>query len=131
MLCVKPCDDQGTVSNILNKCKIAGTEPRVLLCTEYGKTLGYIVVDKTGGILNIPSFSITDCKDYENPNKDDKEIAEYLIRAAGSYGLNRYILALETNNKEYYSIFKLLGFKEIDNKLSISLKLLFKKCENC
>ena len=62
---------------------------------------------------------------------DDKEIAEYLIRAAGSYGLNRYILALETENKSFYNVFKQFGFAEVDNKLSIQLKVLFKKCENC
>lgn len=131
MLCVKPDDNKTFTEPILKSCKIKGTEPRVLHCIENGITKGYIVVDKIGGILNIPDFCIMANPTLINLSADDKEIAEYLIRAAGSYGLNRYILALETENKSFYNVFKQFGFAEVDNKLSIQLKVLFKKCENC
>lgn len=131
MLCVKPTDDKILEQSVISGCKIKGGQPRLITAVENNQVLGYICVDPTGTVLNIAGFNITGCENYNNPTNGQREIADYLIRSAGNYAFNRYMLTMECEIREFFSLFKLFGFTEIDNKLTIHLKVLFKKCENC
>lgn len=131
MLCVKPTDDKNFEKDILSKCKITGVAPCLITAVENNNLLGYIAVEQKGTHLNIVDYSITNCEDYDNLTKEEREIAEYLVRSAGNYAFNRCMLALTTELEKYFSHLSKFGFKEIDNKYSIQIKDLFKKCENC
>ena len=131
MLCVKPTDDEKLKDEILSTLDIKGESPALLAATENDRLLGYVAVDPVGYDLYIPALSITDCSDYENLSQDEREIAEYLIRAAGNYGYNRMLLNICCENLNLKPLLSRFGFKEIDNKLSLDIKHLFKKCENC
>lgn len=131
MLCVKPTEDKELENRILSKCTITGVAPCLITAIEDNNLLGYIAVEQKGTHLNIIDYSITNCKDYNNLAQSEREIAEYLVRSAGNYAFNRCMLMLTTELKEYCTHFSKFGFKEIDNKYSILIKDLFKKCENC
>lgn len=131
MLCVKPATDTEFEKSILKNCTITGKEPRLLTATQDGELLGYIAVDLVKGKENIIDFNISGCENYDHPTGTQHEIADYLIRAAGNYAMNRGVIVLSTQLAHFYTLFKLFGFTEIDNNLTIHLKVLFKKCENC
>lgn len=131
MLCVKPTDNLDFEKSVLNKIKVQSDMPRVLTAEENGNMLGYIAVDPIGTKLDIVDFSLTDCNDYDSLNANQKEIAEYLLRAAGNYAFNRNMLTLETKLVKYRKLLEQFRFTEMDNKFSLHLKVLFKKCENC
>lgn len=131
MLCVKPTNDTELKNMILSSDNIKGISPEVLTAVENGKVIGYIAVDPVDRCLMILSIRIDSCKDFSSMTANDREIAEYLIRAAGNYAYNRLIQNLVCNNSDYKSLLEPFGFKEIDNKLQLDIKLLFKKCENC
>lgn len=131
MLCVKPTEDKELENRILSECKITGVAPCLITAEEDNKILGYIAVEQKGTHLNIIDYSIANCKDYNNLTKNEREIAEYLVRSAGNYAFNRCMLMLTTELETYFLHFSKFGFKESDNKYSIQIKDLFKKCENC
>lgn len=131
MLCVKPSDNAELKNEILSSVDIIGDSPELLTATENEKLLGYAAVDPVGRTLRLAKIEISDCKDYANPTAEDMELAEYLVRAAGNYAYNRLMTTLSCENDGYKAILKPFGFKEIDNKFQLDIKVLFKKCENC
>ncbi|MCQ4022613.1 MULTISPECIES: hypothetical protein [unclassified Ruminococcus] len=131
MLCVKPTNDEKLKSEILSKNEIFGAKPDVLTAVESGRLLGYVAVDPIDRELRLANFNITDCDSLDNPSRDNLEIAEYLLRAAGNYAYNRLMLTLSCEIPEYKPILKRFGFEEINNKFQLDIKVLFKKCENC
>lgn len=131
MLCVKPVDEKRTVKDAFEKYNIKSQNARLLLAEENGRTVGLEVVEVQNTRLNILALDITDCEDYNNPTRDNLEIAEYLIRAAGSYALNRMLLGLDCTLFELEGLLKRFNFKQNEHKISVDLKVLFKKCENC
>ncbi|MGN0456323.1 MAG: hypothetical protein ACI4F2_05655 [Acutalibacteraceae bacterium] len=131
MLCVKPTDDENLKNEILGRVRITGDKPDVLTAVENGCLLGYAALDPVGSELKLADFSITSCKDPENPTAEDMEIAEYLVRAAGNYAYNRLMSTLSYDSLAYKALLKRFRFEEINNKLTLDIKVLFKKCENC
>lgn len=131
MLCVKPTNDESLKNEILKTAEIKGDNPDVLTAVENGSLVGYVVVDPVERVLMLPKLEIISCNSYDAPNQNDRELAEYLVRAAGNYAYNRLMTTLSCDNLDLKTILTPLKFKEIDNKLQLDIKVLFKKCENC
>ncbi|MGN0499292.1 MAG: hypothetical protein ACI4F6_09580 [Acutalibacteraceae bacterium] len=131
MLCVKPTEDEKLKNEILGRVRTTGDKPDVLTAVENGSLLGYAALDPVGSELRLADFCIISCKDPENPTAEDMEIAEYLVRAAGNYAYNRLMSTLSYDSLAYKPLLKSFRFEEINNKLTLDIKVLFKKCENC
>ena len=131
MLCVKPTTDEQLKKEIFSAHGINSDLAQLLVAVENDKILGYTAVEPYMGKLTLYALSLTDCSDLNNMDGESREIAEYLIRAAGNYAYNRLLTALVCEDMSLKPVLSLFGFKEIDNKLSLDIKLLFKRCENC
>lgn len=131
MLCVKPSTDDELKNKIFKTVEIEGDHPELLTAVENGSLVGYIAVDPVDRVLRLPEMKIFSCTSYDAPTQNDRELAEYLIRAAGNYAYNRLMTTLSCDNLGLKTILMPFGFKEIDNKLQLDIKVLFKKCENC
>ncbi|HHZ06524.1 MAG TPA: hypothetical protein GX401_07050 [Clostridiales bacterium] len=131
MLCVKPTENLSLEKDILSKCAVMGKEPRLITAVEDNEILGYIAVDLILGEERIIAFNISGCENYDHPTGVQWEIADYLIRTAGNYAMNRGVVKLTTDLESKFTLFRLFKFTELDNKFTVYLKDLFKKCENC
>lgn len=131
MLCVKPVDDQQTVQAVLERYRIDSENVRLLMATERGQTLGFVLVQPQKDKLFLHAFEVCGCMEHKLPTNDDLEIAEYLIRAAGNYASNRLLPVLECAEMPSLPLLRRFGFKQYDQKYRLELKVLFKKCENC
>lgn len=131
MLCVKPTADRALETKILSTLTVKGKEPRLITALENEETLGYIAVDPIGTTLHLIGFSLTNCTDYTTLSKNQREITDYLIRTAGNYAFNRGLLTLQNEQKEFDNLYRQFRFTQVDDKLSVHLNVLFKKCESC
>lgn len=131
MLCVKPVDTTEELKKILEAVKILGSAPRVLIATENEKELGFVVVDPLKEELRIAELVISGCDSFKSITKEDLEIAEYLVRAAGSYALNRMIMKLSCDKEEVFDVLDGFAFKRSEGRSEIFLTNLFKKCDTC
>lgn len=131
MLCVKPSYDEKLNKELIGTTRIIGDNPVLLTAIENEKLVGYAVLDPIGSDIRIASLNIPSMLDPENPDKDDFELAEYLVRAAANYAYNRLMSTLSFDDLQYKPILSRFAFEEIDNKFQLDIKVLFKKCENC
>ena len=134
MLCVKPVDEAGIAGPVFEKYHISSGNARLLMADERGTVLGFVLVEPKGDRLYLRALEIYGSTNRPAPDggaEDSAEIAEYLIRAAGSYALNRMLSGLDCGLAVAETIQFRFGIKQNGQKYSIELKELFKKCKNC
>ncbi|HIR02708.1 MAG: hypothetical protein U0M23_05045 [Acutalibacteraceae bacterium] len=134
MLCVKPVDDMGVVRPIMEKYNISSEHARLLMADERGTALGFVLVEPKEGRLYLHALEIypgAGQASAQGGTDDSMEIAEYLIRAAGSYALNRMLSGMDCGLTVAETIQFRFGIRQNGQKYSIELKELFKKCKNC
>lgn len=116
---------------IISKCRPDTDTAEALVFREKGIEIGYICVEqKNRDALNIIGLELYYCGGLKDLSRKDRENCELLIRAAGSYGLNRELFAMESDRTELVELLCQFGFQQIDGKARINLHQLFKGCKN-
>lgn len=126
MLTILPSEDK----EILKKCCPKTDRAQVLVSAEKGQEIGYICVEQNGSVLDIIGMELYYCLNTKNLSRKDRIDGDCLIRAAGSYALNRNLWVMESEKRELFGLLIQLGFREIDDKVIINLNQLFKPCKN-
>lgn len=126
MLTILPHNDE----KIISACNPQTDNATMFLSKNGENEIGHIVVEQIKSELNIIGFELYGCDDYDNLPPAQFVDADCLLRSAGSYALNRNVYYLNCSLEQFYALFKRLGFKENDNKLTINLQQLFKVCKN-
>lgn len=126
MLTILPSDDK----EIINKCSPQTEFPKALISREKGQEIGYICVEQVGDVLKIIGIELYYCINPEKLTQKDRIDGDCLVRAAGSYALNRNLCVMESDKPELFSLLIQLGFQQIDDKVRINLSQLFKPCKN-
>lgn len=126
MLTILPSDDK----EIINKCNPQTEFPKALISREKGQEIGYICVEQVGDVLKIIGMELYYCINPEKLTQKDRIDGDCLVRAAGSYALNRNLCVMESDKPELFAMLNQLGFQQIDDKARINLSQLFKPCKN-
>ena len=103
----------------------------LLVYEDREENVGHIVMERRGDCFFIIGLSFKDFDLSQAPTPVQRADADALLRAAGSYAVNRAVSVLCCDKEEYFSLLRLFGFKEIDNYLALNLQDLFKVCKNC
>ncbi len=113
-------------AEILQKCK--SENAKILMCKEDGVEKGYVAFEQNGYVLDVVGFEVY----YSDKELKGESyiIAETLIKALGSYGLNHSCFYIQCSKKELYDILLKFSFAQTDNYLTINLQQLFKVCKN-
>ena len=108
------------------------TDNAALLVSRNGsEEIGHIATEQRADIIYIIGFHLNGFDLQSKPNFGQHTDADALLRAAGSYALNRAIYIINCEVPEYFTLLRRFGFEETDSYLSISLKQLLKTCKNC
>ncbi len=126
MLTILPSKDK----EIIEKCRPETDLAEALVSREKGQELGYICVEQVGDVLKIIGMELYYCADMKKLSQKDRIDGDCLVRAAGSYALNRNISIMESEKEELFDLLLQLGFRQIDDKVRINLSQLFKPCKN-
>lgn len=127
MVTVLPSKDM----KIIEKCRPETDNAEALVSKEKGIELGYICVEQTEkGKLEIIGMELYYCGNTQSLSGKDRLDGELLVRAAGSYALNRNLWTMECGRKELVPLLCQLGFQQIDGMAKINLNQLFNVCKN-
>ncbi len=130
MICVKPVYDDKK-NKYLDIGNIKDEKAVVLLATFKDEEVGYAIIKSEQNAYEILKFALIGCSDYDNLDAFQLEISIYLIKACGLYAGNRGSFVLNTSDLSKKKLFNAFDFEQKDQKLTIELKKLFKKCKNC
>lgn len=126
MLTILPVKDEAKLKELISEYTISGENPDALIMEQSGTVLGLIVISLAPGAAFIDGIKLFD-------NACDYDL-EALIRAAGSYAVNRRVLNLVcgkpfiNESPEYRVKLIKIGFKEKDGSFLTELAELFKPC---
>lgn len=127
MVTVLPSKDM----EIIKKCSPKSENAEALVSKEKGIELGYICVEQNDkDKLEIIGMELYYCGKTNELSQKDRLDGELLVRAAGSYALNRNLWAMECDRAELVPLLCQLGFQQIDGIARINLNQLFKVCKN-
>ncbi len=127
MLTILPEDNPKLIASYNPKTENAA----LLVSKSGGREVGHIVVEQRDDCLFIIGFSIRGFDLSQKADPAHYADADAILRAAGSYALNRNLYLVCCEKEEYYPLLKQFDFKEFDNYLSINLTQLFKLRKNC
>lgn len=116
-----------TEQNISSKSKDFST----LVAKNGQEIIGYITIDIISCSVKILDFSITGCTQYDRLNTEQYQLADALLKAAASYGMNRNVFHMESDYKDVFDLLKAFGFKQLNDKFGIEVYDLIRKCKNC
>lgn len=131
MLTILPEKNPEIAQPILSRHGAQAQEAAVLSARCGEEFLGYIALDLHEFSIQILDLSLTGCDDDLDLAKMDKPLADSLIKAAASYGMNRNCFVAECTNQKLFSLLQSFGFQQIDNKMTIDFARLIGKCKNC
>lgn len=126
MLTILPTQDQ----ELITQYGPATGDGVALVSKNNDRLVGHIVLEPKGSVLDIIGFSLEGCDGYDALTPDRKTDTDCLLRAAGSYALNRNVYYLECGKSQYFGAFLPFGFTRQEDKIVIHLKELFKVCKH-
>lgn len=130
MLTILPDKDQAFCASIWSRCGATGKDPAVL-CARIGEELlGYVAVDIFDRRVRILEFAL-EGKELTSLDGEDKDLADSMIKAAVSYGMNRNVFQAESEQVSLFPLLAQVGFQQIDNKMTIDFNQLIRKCKKC
>ena len=130
MFTILPEKEKDFSGPILERCGADGKEPAVLVARCGEEMLGYVALDLWNGQVRILEFTLYG-KELEKLSGEDKDLADSMVKAAASYGMNRQIFQAICGQKSLFPILKGFGFEQIDDKMRIDFSRLLRKCKNC
>ena len=131
MLMISPEKDKPFLDEVWTRCGADGKDPAVLTAREDGRLLGYVAVDLKDYAVRILEFSLTGRESLEGLTPEEGQLADSMIKAAASYGMNRNVFLMNSDYQPALALLSWFGFRQNDNKMRIDLSQLIKKCKRC
>ncbi|MCI9273072.1 MAG: hypothetical protein HFE39_03845 [Clostridiales bacterium] len=128
MLTILPEKNPAVCAEVWNRCGAEGKDPAVLCARSGEECLGYVAVDIWNQRLRILEFVLTG-KALDQLDGEDKDLADSMIKAAASYGMNRNVFQAESGQVSLFPLLAQFGFQQIDNKMTIDFTQLIRKCK--
>ncbi len=130
MFTILPEKEETFCAPILERCGADGREPAVLVARCGGEKLGYVALDLLDGQVRILEVVLYG-KELDKLSGEEKDLADSMVKAAASYGLNRQVFRAVCRQKSLFPLLKQFGFEQIDDKMAIDFSQLIRKCKNC
>ena len=131
MLTILPEKDKQLMISVFNGREEGSRDPAVLVARDGEKTLGHIAVRVRERTLWIVDFSLAQIDDYTALQGENRRLADYLIKAAASYAMNRNVFRMESDVEKIYPLLKDFGFLDFNKNVCVDLAHLIKKCGIC
>lgn len=104
----------------------AGDNARVLVMTDGGEALGYVVVGIENGTLRIYGFCASGRTDFtqEKPDMETVFVLDTLLRSAASFGEVNGADRIETAFPDFFDFFKLRGFTVLEARVEAPMSVI-------
>lgn len=121
MLQVSPIKDADARAAILRGVPEAGADAQILLLTEADKQLGLVAVDIKSSVLRMLAMELGGADPADRLSPEDAFLADFLMRAAASYGANHGAYRISSHIPAIEPILRPLGFTGENGIVTIDL----------